>query len=183
MLTPPGPIAEDHDLSTFSCGRQQLDDWLRQHALRSHHAGHSKTQVVVDTEAGRLPTTVVAYYSLAPASVVHAKLNAKLRANAPDPVPMILLARLAVDSRYAGRGIGRHLLLDAFRRSAEAAEQIGGRGIMAHAKDEEAAQFYLRWKFVRMPSDPLLMIIPIEKVRASLAAAAQPPVKIHSIAR
>ena len=176
MLIPPGPITEDHDLSGFSCGREPLDDWLRKYALRSHHAGHAKTQVVVETEAG--PTTVVAYYSLAPASVVHAQLTRRLRTNAPDPVPMILLARLAVDSRYARRGIGRHLLLDAFRRSADAAEQIGGRGIMAHAKDEDAAQFYLRWKFVRMPSDPLLLIIPIEIVKASLEAAAQPPARI-----
>lgn len=171
MLTPPGPITEGHDLSAFSCGRPPLDDWLRTHALHSHLYGHAKTQVVVDTEAG--PQRVVAFYSLAPASVVRAQLVRKLRTNAPDPVPMILLARLAVNSRYIGRGVGRHLLLDAFRRSAAAAAQIGGRGIMAHAKDEEAAQFYLRWKFERMPGDPLLMVIPIEVVRASLEAAEQ----------
>ena len=73
---------------------------------------------------------------------------------------------------YAGRGIGRHLLLDAFRRSADAAAQIGGRGIMAHAKDEEAARFYLRWKFDRMPGDAPFMVIPIEVVRTSLDAVA-----------
>jgi len=169
VLTPPGPITEDHDLTGFSCGRPELDDWLRKHALRSHRVGHAKTQVVVDTDAG--VTTVVAYYALAPSSVVHAQLSGKLRRNAPDPVPMILLARLAVDTRYAGRGIGSHLLLDAFKQSADAAALIGGRGIVTQAKDEAAARFYLRWKFVRMPGDPLLLIIPIEMVIASLAAA------------
>jgi GNAT superfamily N-acetyltransferase len=171
VLTPPGPITEGHDLSAFSCGRQALDDWLRTHALRSHHHGHAKTQVVVDTEAA--PDRVVAFYSLAPGSVVHAHLVRKLRAHAPNPVPMILLARLAVDSAYTGRGIGRHLLLDAFRRSEVAAQQIGGRGIMTHAKDEEAVRFYLRWNFQRMSDDSMLMVIPIEVVRASLDAAAQ----------
>ena len=169
MLRPPDPIAEDHDLSSFACGRPALDNWLRDHAVRSHLFGHAKTQVVVDSEAGS--RRVVAFCSLAPASVVRAQLVRKLRTNAPDPVPMILLARLAVDSAYTGRGIGRHLLLDAFRRSVAAAQQIGGRGIMTHAKDEEAARFYLRWKFERMPGDPLLLVIPIEVVRASLEAA------------
>lgn len=168
MLTPPHPIAEDHDLSGFACGHPALDDWLQTRALASHRYGHAKTQVVVDTEAGS--GRVVAFYALAPASVVHAQLNAKLRKNAPDPVPMILLARLAVDAAYAGRGIGRHLLLDAFRRSDMAAREIGGRGIVARAKDEQAAGFYRRWKFQPMPGDPLLLIIPMEVVRASLAA-------------
>ena len=171
MLAPPSPITEDHDLSSFACGSPALDNWLRIHAARSHLYGHAKTQVVVDPDAGA--RRVVAFYSLAPASVVRAQLVRKLRANAPDPVPMILLARLAVDSAYAGKGIGRHLLLDAFNRSGAAAQQIGGRGIMAHAKDEAAVGFYLRWKFERMPSDPLLLVIPIEVVRTSLEAAAQ----------
>lgn len=84
---------------------------------------------------------------------------------------MILLARLAVDAAYAGRHIGRHLLLDAFNRCVAAADQTGGRGIITHAKDEAAAGFYLRWKFQRMPGDPLLLVIPVKMVRASLAAA------------
>jgi GNAT superfamily N-acetyltransferase len=171
VLEPPGPITEGHDVSSFSCGSSALDNWLRNYAFRSHLHGHAKTQVVVDSEAGT--GRVVAFYSLAPASVVRAQLVRKLRTNAPDPVPMILLARLAVDSAFAGRGIGRHLLLDAFGRSVAAAQQIGGRGIMAHAKDEEAVGFYLRWKFQRMPGDPLLLVIPMEVVRTSLEAASQ----------
>lgn len=171
MLTPPSPISEDHDVSSFSCGRPALDTWLQTHALHNHRYGNAKTQVVLDMEAG--PGRVVAFYSLAPASVVRAQLARKLRTNAPDPVPMILLARLAVDSAYAGRGIGKHLLLDAFRRAEAAAQQIGGRGIMAHAKDEDAVSFYLRWKFQRMPGDTLLVAIPIDVVRTSLEAAAR----------
>jgi GNAT superfamily N-acetyltransferase len=169
VLTPPQPITADHDLSRFACSRPELDAWLRDRAAISHAYGHAKTQVVVDDETG----AVVAFYSLAPGSVVHARLVRKLRTNAPNPVPMILLARLAVDAAYAGRGIGRHLLLDAFRRSDLAAREIGGRGIMTHPKDEQAASFYLRWKFQRMPGDPLLLVIPMEVIRASLAAAAQ----------
>jgi GNAT superfamily N-acetyltransferase len=169
VLTPPHPITDEHNVAGFACGRPALDDWLRTRAKRSHHHGNAKTQVVVDTEAGR----VIAFYSLAPGSAVRDQLVRKLRDNAPDPVPMILLARLAVDTAYTGRGIGPHLLLDAFRRCVAAADQIGGRGVMTHAKDEEAARFYLRWKFQRMPSNPLLLVMPIEVVRASLVEASQ----------
>jgi hypothetical protein len=99
VLTPPHPIAEEHDLSRFSCGRAALDAWLRNHAVRNHATGNASTQVVVDTEAG--PGRVVAFYSLAPSTVVRAQLVRKPQDNAPDPVPMILLARLAVDAAYA----------------------------------------------------------------------------------
>jgi len=149
MLTPPHPIAEDHDLFHFACGRPALDAWLCERAMANHRYGHTKTQVVVDTDAGS--NRVVGCYALAPASVVRAQLVRSLRHQAPDPVPMILLTRLAVDAAYAGWHIGRHLLLDAFRRFAAAAEQIGGRGSMTHAKDEAVATFYLRWKFQQMP--------------------------------
>jgi GNAT superfamily N-acetyltransferase len=86
---------------------------------------------------------------------------------------MILLSRLAVDRAYVGRGLGKHLLLDVFRRAEAAAQQIGGRGLIAHAKDENASRFYLGWKFQRMPGDPLLVAIAFEVVRASLEAARQ----------
>lgn len=112
MLTPPHLITEEHDPSEFACGRPALDVRLRARAIANHRYGHTKTQVVVDTEAR--PNRVVAFYSLAPAAVVRAQLARSLRHGAPDPVPMILLARLAVDAAYAGRHIGRHLLLDAF---------------------------------------------------------------------
>ena len=171
MLTPPSPICEAHDVASFSCDRPELDAWLKVHALHSHRHGNAKTQVVLDAEAGS--RRVVAFYSLAPASVVRAQVERKLRTNAPDPVPMILLARLAVDRAYAGRGLGKHLLLDVFRRAEAAAWQIGGRGLIAHAKDENALRFYLRWKFQRMPGDPLLVAIAFEVVRASLEAARQ----------
>jgi GNAT superfamily N-acetyltransferase len=173
VLTPPHPITEQHDLSQFACGRPALDAWLRDRAISNHRYGHPKTQVVVDTDAGS--NRVVAFCSLAPSSVVRENLSRPLRHQAPDPVPMILIARLAVDAAYAGRHIGRHLLLDAFGRSVAAADQIGGRGIMTHPRDEQAAGFYLRWRFQRMPGDPLLLVIPMQVVRASLAAASQAP--------
>ena len=169
MLTPPHPIAEHHDVSRFACGKPALDAWLRNRAKRNQLSSNTKTLVVVDTEAGQ--HRVVAFYSLAPASVVHAQLVRPLRQNAPDPVPMILLARLAVDTAYARRGIGRHLLLDAFRRCTAGADLIGGRGIVTNAKDEAAAAFYMRWKFQRVPGNPLLLVIPMELVRGSLAEA------------
>lgn len=169
-LTSPQPITGDHDLSSFSCGREELDNWLRNRAVQNDLRGHSKTQVVVDLECGG--GRVAAFCSLAPASVVHAQLTRSLRNNAPDPVPMILLGRLAVDVAYAGKGIGSHLLLDAFRRASAAAAQIGGRGMITHPIDEQAASFYLRWKFQRMPGAALLLVIPMDVVRASLAAAA-----------
>jgi GNAT superfamily N-acetyltransferase len=86
---------------------------------------------------------------------------------------MILLARMAVDSAYAGKGIGKSLLLHAMTRAELAAREIGGRGIMVDAVDEDAAGFYLRWKFKRMPGNPLLLIMQMDVVRASLAAAIQ----------
>jgi GNAT superfamily N-acetyltransferase len=85
---------------------------------------------------------------------------------------MILLARMAVDRAYARRGVGQNLLFHAMTRAELAAREIGGRGLMVHAIDEEAASFYQRWKFKPMPGNPLLLIIPMDVIRATLAAAA-----------
>jgi GNAT superfamily N-acetyltransferase len=171
VLLPPQPITEEHDLAGFSCGKPALDKWLRERAVSNHLFGDAKTLVVVDADAG--PNRVVAFYALAPGSVIHSQVVAKLRRNAANPIPMILLARMAVDSAYVGKGIGKSLLFHAMTRAELAAREIGGRGIMVDAIDEDAARFYLRWKFKPMPGNPLLLIKSMDIVRASLAAATQ----------
>lgn len=169
MLTAPDLLAEEHNLADFACGRPELDAWLRDRAKDNQPSGNTRTRVVVDTEAK--PERVVAFYSLAPACVAREQLVRKLKTNAPARVSMILLARLAVDRAYVRRGIGAHLLLDAFRQSVAGAHYVGGRGIMTYAKDDDAAAFYLKWKFQQMPGDERLLVIPMEVVRSSLAEA------------
>lgn len=171
MLLPPQPITDAHDVAGFSCGKPTLDKWLRERAVASHLYGDAKTLVVVDPDAGE--NRVVGYYALAPGSVIRSQVFAKIRQNAPDPIPMILLARMAVDTAYARKGLGKSLLFDAMTRAERAAGAIGGRGILVNAIDEDAARFYVRWKFKPMPGNPLLLILPMDVLRASLAAAAQ----------
>lgn len=158
-----------HDTSGFVSGASSLDSWLRERALANEADGFSRTFVVAHGP------TVVGFYSLAPAVASHATLNASLRRNAPDPVPMLLLARLAVDRRYAGTGVGTRLVLDALRRSILVAEHIGVRALSTHPKDDAASRFYQRFGFKLMPaSQPRLMVLPMNTIGASFAEAARP---------
>ena len=145
-------LAPDHDLSVFDCGKPALDDWLKRFALASQAAEAVQSYVVC---RGKI---VVGYYALAAGSVVRETVPGRVaRGLARHPVPVVVLARLAVDRHEHGRGIGSALLKDALLRIARAADVIGVRAVLVHAKDEDARAFYERFDFEASPVDPLQM--------------------------
>lgn len=161
LFAPPSPITPDHDLSAFRSGTAPLDEWLRQRALRNEGLA-GRTYVVC--AAG----LVVAYYCLASGAAFHAGLPGKLRRNMPDPVPMLVLGRLAVDERYRGGGLGAGLLRDAMQRAVQASRVAGARALMVHAKDDAALAFYLRYGFLAFPEGTRSLFLPIETIVQAL---------------
>jgi len=158
----PEPLTTAHDVALFDCGNGDLNHWLVQRAMASD--GRSARTYVVAIDA-----RVIAYYCLAAGSVMLAALpRAKLRQNMPDPIPVIVIGRLAVDKRFKGRGFGRGLLKDCILRSLSIAQQIGVRAILVHAVDEDACNFYRKFTFVESPINARTFVLPIESAKAAL---------------
>lgn len=162
-LRPPEPLAGNHDLTEFQSGEISLDDWLRRRAPSNQVSGASRTYVLCNGNR------VVAYYALASGVVAVRNAPGRFRRNMPDPIPIVLLGRLAVDRNWQGRGIGRALFRDAARRVVNAADAIGIRGIVVHAISEEAKSFYSALGFEESPLDPMTLMVTLADVRAALA--------------
>lgn len=157
------PLRTTHDTGHFDCGSPALDDYLRRRALDDQRAEKSRTFVAAQG------TKVVAFFSLAAASVAPQQTNTRLaKGQGAQDIPVILLARFAVDSAVQGRGIGRAMLVEALARCAQAADVIGARAVLVHAKDERARAFYLRFGFEPSPTDRLHLILLMKDIRASL---------------
>ncbi len=163
---PPGPLDSHHDLSQFSNGKHaSLDQWLREHAVIGEGLS-ARTYVITTSGSAR----VVGYYTISTASEQRGALpSAKPRRNMPDPIPLLLIGRLAIDQSFQGRGLGADLLLDAIRRCLAAAEIVGARGLLAHAIDDEAVRFYEKYGFVQSPLGERVMLLPIETARVLMA--------------
>ncbi|MBK1623895.1 GNAT family N-acetyltransferase [Afifella marina] len=157
----PRPIAADDEANDFECGRSELDSWLKNVAHRAE-GRTARTYVVC------LESRTIAYYCLAAGAVTRQDLPSKLRRNAPEPVPMMVLGRLAVDRGFAGRGLGGGLLRDALQRTLRASSIIGCRGLVVHAIDVAAASFYAQYGFVEFPAASLSLYLPTETIRAAL---------------
>lgn len=155
-LLPPRPLSAGHRLDDFASGESSLDEWLRRRALVNQTTGASRTFVVTD-ETER----VMAYYALAAGAVSHQASPGSIRRNMPDPVPVLVLARLAVDQRWQGRNIGGALLRDALQRAMSVAQHIGVRALLAHALHERARQFYVHYGFVPSPANPMTLMLPL----------------------
>ncbi len=162
-LRAPEPLNDRHDGTVFDSGRETLDTWPKRRALRNQISGASRTYVVC--ERGR----IVAYYALASGAVSAALATGRLRRNMPDPIPVVLLARLAVSRSHQGRGLGRALLQDAGQRVLSAADTIGIRGLLVQAIDEEARVFYAHIGFDPSPLDPMTLMITLADLRESLS--------------
>ncbi len=156
-LSAPIPIAQAHDVTRFDCGRIELDDFLRHRALKAE-GRTARTYVVCQGDA------VVGYYAIAMGSVQRQQAPGKLRRNAPEQVPVAILARMAVDASLKGHGLGRALLKDALQRIAQASTIIGARAALVHAIDEDVLPFYLKYGFVQYPADSRTLFLPIETI-------------------
>ena len=163
----PEPLGSQHRLDQFECGEPALDEWLKRHA-RAAHASDSARVFVATLEDGE---TVAGYYALAAAQVAPEEAIARATKGQPRsrPVPAVLLARLAVDRQHQGTGIGCSLLQDVLLRCIEAADAIGARILLVHAKHERAKSWYLQYGFEESPTDPLHLQMLMKDVRAFLA--------------
>jgi GNAT superfamily N-acetyltransferase len=161
----PVPITAEHRVENFDCGKDSLNLYLKRFALTNTAAGTARTYVT--TLAGEL--AVVGYYSLAAGSVEKAKVPDRVGKGVPNhPVPVVLLARLAVDRAFQGQSVGKGLLRDALLRSCAAADVVGIRAVLVHAKDKQAADFYRRFGFAPSPTDPLHLMLLMKDLRRSL---------------
>jgi GNAT superfamily N-acetyltransferase len=145
-LARPEPLGADHQLEGFDCGKPALDDWLLRHARQAQGSGSAKTFVVADD------ARVAGYFSLTVGQVDTLDAPERIRKGMGQyPVPVVILARLAVSRQDQGRGMGFGLLQDAIRRTMLIAEQAGIRAMLTHPIDEEAAKFYTRFGFIASP--------------------------------
>lgn len=161
-LSSPEPLSDDHQTESFDSGETVLDDWLRRRARANQTSGASKTYVVCEERR------VVAYYALASGAIAQAGVPGRFRRNMPDPIPVVVLARMAVDRNRQGRGLGRALFRDGARRVAHAADTIGIRGIVVHAISEEARKFYIALGFEPCPAEAMTLVVTLPDIRAAL---------------
>lgn len=154
LLVPPQPLTASHHLDGFECGEPSLDEWLKRRALANQSSGASRTFVVLD-DGGR----VRGYYALAAGAVSHESATSKVRRNMPDPVPVMVLGRLAVDRGAQGQQLGASLLQDAVKRAVTVSSNAGVRALLVHALHERAKQFYERYGFQSSPTHPLTLML------------------------
>ena len=162
-LTAPAPLAEHHELVEFNSGVPELDEWLRRRARAKQAGGASRTFVICDGNR------VVAYYALASGAVRTPEAPGRFKRNMPDPIPVAVLGRLAIDRTYQSRGIGRALVRDAGLRLLNAAEILGIRGVLVHAISDDARAFYEAVGFVPSPSDPMMLMIGLKDLSNALS--------------
>jgi len=161
-LSAPTPLADHHELSAFHSGEPQLDEWLKRRARANQASGASRCFVVC--EGAR----VIAYYALASGSVRLPEAPGRFRRNMPDPIPVAVLGRLAIDQASQGRGLGRALMRDAGLRLLHAAEIIGIRGLLVHAISDDAKRFYLALGFTPSPIDPMTLMVGLKDLSEAM---------------
>jgi len=159
---PPAPITADQELADFNSGESSLNEWLKKRAFKNHMSGASRCFVLC---AG---ANVIGYYSLSAGAISHETAPKPTRRNMPDPLPVLLLGRLAVDKRYHNQGIGQALLRDAMLRAVNVAGDAGVFALLVHALSDQAKQFYLSRGFVESPLQSMTLIMTIETIRSIL---------------
>lgn len=157
-LIAPCPLADHHDLDLFFCGVPSLDNWLKKRARSNERSRASRTYVLCNDER------VIGYYALASGSLAAEAAPGKIKRNMPDPIPVMVLGRLAIDQEYQGKKLGDALLRDAVLRILQAADIAGIKAILVHAISEEAKKFYLDRSFIISPADPMTLILPLESI-------------------
>lgn len=162
-LSVPEPLGAHHDTEAFRSGIESLDAWLKRRALKNQLTGASRTFVVCE---GR---RVMAYYALASSAIAVQEASGRFRRNMPDPIPVVVLGRLAVDRSIQGKGVGRALVRDAGHRVIQAADAIGIRGLVVHALSADARAFYTRVGFDPSPLDPSTLMITLADLKSALS--------------
>ena len=156
-LSAPEPLVPAHRVDEFDCGEPSLNSWLMRRALANQATGASRTFVVVDQD-----NAVCGYYALAAGAVAHAAATSPIRRNMPDPIPVMVLARLAVAERAQGIKLGAALLQDAVSRAVTVSQNTGVRALLVHALNERAKQFYEYYGFKGSPIDSMTLMLRIK---------------------
>ena len=154
LVDAPHPLAEFHHVDGFNCGEAVLDEWLVRRAMINQLSGASRTFVVADPDKN-----VLGYYALAAGAVSHATATGSVRRNMPDPVPVLVLGRLAVDRRAQGLKLGASLLQDAVNRALTVSQDIGVRAVLVHALNDRAKAFYEYYGFHESPLQPMTLML------------------------
>lgn len=161
-LLRPEPLTEAYDLTTFDSGVASLDNWLKRRAHTNQISGASRTFILTDEQR------VVGYYALASGAITVTAGVGRFRRNMPDPIPVAVLGRFAIDQSQQGRGLGRALFRDCALRVTHAADAIGIRGIVVHAISEQAKAFYQTLGFDPSPSEPMTLMVTLADIRVLL---------------
>lgn len=162
MISAPQALADHHRLDGFTCGKPTRDTWLAKRA-RQNQANHSsRTYVVCDGDV------VVGYYCLAAGAISHAEAPGALRRNRPDPIPVMVLGRLAIANGHQGSGVGTALLRDAMLRALGVAEIVGAAALLVHAIDDDAVRFYRSRGFLESPVQAMTLCLPIATVAQAI---------------
>jgi GNAT superfamily N-acetyltransferase len=164
-LASPELLEDRHDLSAFTSGEPTLDNWLRRRARANQLSGASRTYVLAHADR------VIGYYSLAAGAIAVTEAPGRIRRNMPDPIPMAVLGRLAIDGAWQGRGLGRLMLRDAVLRTCQAAGIVGVRGLLVHAISPAAKRFYEGYGFRESPANPMTLLVSLMDAVATLGGA------------
>jgi predicted N-acetyltransferase YhbS len=159
LLSAPELLSPQHTINDFESGEPSLDNWLKQRALKNQSSGASRCFVCCEQH------TVVGYYSLSAGAIGHQETPKNLRRNMPDPLPVLLLGRLAVDQKYHNQGLGSALLRDAMLRAIHIANEMGIFAILVHALSNKAKQFYLSRGFIQSPLQEMTLMMTLETIR------------------
>lgn len=158
----PEPISEHHEIEDFASGVDSLDDWLKRRARKNQAADASRTFVACES------AKVVGYYAIASGGVETTATPGRFRRNMPEPIPVVVLGRLAVAHGRKGQGLGRALFRDGAKRVLHAADSIGIRGILVHAISEDARAFYIALGFEPSPLESMTLMVTLADLRGSL---------------
>ena len=159
-LSAPQPLLATHVLNDFNCGEQTLDDWLKRRAMSNQFSGATRTFVVVDEQSH-----VLGYYAMATGAVSHQAATSSVRRNMPDPVPVMVLGRLAVDRRVQGIRIGAAMLQDAVKRAIVVSQNTGVRALLVHTLNDRAKQFYEHYGFQESPQHPMTLMLRLSTIK------------------
>lgn len=158
-ITAPALLTSEHDLEAFDSGNSTLDEWLVKRALKNQNNGASRTFVICDD--GK----VIGYYALATGSVERDVATGNFSRGMPEPIPVIVLGRLAIDKEYQGKHLGSALLKDAMLRTVTISQNVGVRGLLVHAISEEAKRFYMNYGFQESPIDPMTLLMSVKNIK------------------
>ena len=167
MLLPPQSLSGNHDLASFDCGVESLNGWLVQHARQANASGSARTFVVEDSSSG----SVVGYFSLTVGQIDIIDAPPRIsKGMGGFPIPVVLLARLAVDKEWQGKGLGAAMLREAVLKTLSLAENVGVRAMLVHPLDEVAEAFYMKYGFVKSPVREKQLLLLLKDARKTFAA-------------